>query len=246
MIRGTKVGLRSAPAIIGYTNSNKPIFSIAGGAGDDEGGDGDDEDGDEEDEEDEESSESGDESSEDEEDDEDDKPVTREQLEKLERRMRAADRRADKAEAALRKERKSKQSKTKGDKDDPEKVQISQERDSLREENTALSVQLAVLTTPDATKFHDPEDVLRFLSFDDLTDEDGNIDRDAVGDALTELAEKKPHLVRTSTDKQDKDKDGDDDKPPPSGRQAGRGKQGGNKQLTREALAKKYPALRQR
>lgn len=244
MIRSLKVGLRSTAPVIGYTHKGAPVFAIAGGAGDDEGGD----EHDEEDEEDDESSGSGDESSKDEDDEDEDqddeeKPVSREEFNKLQRRMRAADRRADKAEAALRKARK--QTKDKG-KDDKDSEEVNQRLAQLESDNTALSVQLAVLTTPDAAKFHDPEDVLRFLDFGELTDEDGNIDRDAVGDALSDLAEKKPHLVRNTESKNEKDKDGDDDKPPPSGRQAGRGKQGGNKQLTREALAKKYPALRQR
>lgn len=264
MIRSARVGQRSVHSsvpVLGYTSSGNPIFGIAGGASDDDdtGGDDEDEDGDEDEDDDEEESKSksksksggkgktkssrDDDDEEDEDDEEDDdEPVTKAELKRMERRMKAADKRADKAERKLRE-------KENEGKDEDEKLQedfkeVTKERDTLSEENTALSVRLAVLTNAEAGKFHDPEDILRFVDFEDLADEDGEINKKAVKRALKDLAKDKPHLVKSQRDDDEEDEEEEEKKPPPSGRQTNGNKRKGKKDLSREALAKKYPALR--
>lgn len=250
MIRTARLGQRPSRrtiSVLGWRADGTPIFSIAGGAGDDDddddakGGSGDDDgDGDESDDDDD------DRQSDDDDDDDDDDGE--ESPAELKRKVRKLSRENAKWRTKVRALEK-KDGKGDKDKDDGEAERehqaTVQERDQLREDNVSLSVQLAVLMTPEASKFHDPEDVLRFLDVDDLTDEDGGVDRSAVADALEELAEKKPHLVRSQNDSGDDEDEegGKGKKQQKSGRPAnGRRKQ--NKGLTREALAAKYPALR--
>lgn len=260
MIRTARVGRRSARThvpVIGSRADGSPIYGIAGGAGDDTD---DEEEEDDEDEEEDSKSKSGDKSSEDDEEDdeedEDEKPVTREELQRMERRMRAADRRADRAESENRrlKKQKGKGQQDRDKKDDKKDDAVveelrtkAQRADELEDDNVALSVQIAVLTTPEVNQFHDPGDILRFLDFDELVDGEGSIDKAAVKDALEDLAERKKHLVKSSAagDSDDEDEEGKDKKLPKSGRQ-NNGKKSKSKTLTRAALAAKYPALRQR
>jgi len=253
MIRTKRIGLGSvhhSVPILGYSAEGTPIYGIAGGAGDDdqeEGDEDDDEDGDQSsDEEDEEDDEQGDDSS----GDSGDQPLTRDEFQRMERRMRAADRRADKAQRELAQLKKGK-GKGKDDEDNEEITELrakAQRADELEEENVALSVRIAVLTRPEAGQFHDPEDILRFLDFHELTGVDGGIDGNAVSDALADLAEKKKHLVKAASNgsNDEEDDDGDEKKPPRqrSGRQTNSRKKK-DKGLTQAALRNKYPALRQ-
>lgn len=46
--------------------------------------------------------------------------------------------------------------------------------------------------------FVDAKDALHLLDLEDLVDDDGDVDEDAVKDAIEELLEKKPYLVTSS------------------------------------------------
>ena len=162
--------------------------------------------------------------------------VSREEYEQLKERMKAADKRATAAENKVKEFEDAEKDELTKAQDDLQAV--TQERDTLLSENTSLSVQLAVVTSPEAERFVDMDAVLKFLDLDDLTDDDGEIVKGKVKESLDALAEDKPYLVRS---KEGDEEDGDEQ--PPSGRQTN-SKRKSKKGLDRATLAKKYPALR--
>lgn len=237
MIRTSKRGQRLRDiTFIEDPETGRMFPLIAGGAGDEvddddrEGGDEDDlEDEDVDDEEDDDREPSGNKGD----------TISRDEYEALKRRMKGADRRATAAEQALREKEDEEKSELERTQRDLEEASTA--RDDLQKENAELRLRLAVLTAPDAGKFHDPEDLLLRLTLDDLTDDDGELDKSLLTKELKRLAKDKPHLVRAS-DGDDEDEE-EDEKPPKSGRHAGNGKKD-KKGLDRARLERKYSALR--
>lgn len=243
---------RSArPTILGYARSGKPIFAIAGGAGEGEGGsEGEGGEGKEGEGSGEGSGEEGEEGSGSEggegsggaNDDGGkggDEPVSREEFNRVMQRMKAADRRASEAE------RKAEEYERK-EKSDLENLQTdldntTKERDGLQEENQTLRMRLAVLTSA-GSRFNDPEDVLRFVDYTDIADDDGEIDKKAVKSALDDLAKNKPYLLRQEGGEGEGGEGEGGETPPPSTPNPRGGKR--KDSIDRETLEKKYPALR--
>lgn len=107
------------------------------------------------------------------------------------------------------------------------------------------AVRLAFFESGSAAQFRDPAVALRLLR-DDLKDvevnDDGEADSKAIKDAAEALLKASPYLKAGDGD--DDGGDGDDDEVVnPSGRQTN-GKKKSKDDLDREALAKKFPALR--
>jgi len=154
---------------------------------------------------------------------------------KLRKRMRAADQRASTAERELRELK---------DKDKPELERAQNRVKELEPQIEALGstvrdlrLQVAFLSANEFT-WHDPEDALRLADMDGVEiDDDGKVI--GLKDALKKLATSKPHLV-----KKEQSSDDDEDEGKPSGSTQNGKRKGDKKALDREALAKKYPALR--
>lgn len=105
------------------------------------------------------------------------------------------------------------------------------------------AIRLAFFESGAAAQFRDPSVALRLLK-DDLkdieVDEDGSADADAIKSAAEALLATSPYL-KVGGDGDDGD---DDDEPSnPSGRKTN-GKKKSKDELSKEALAKKFPALR--
>lgn len=150
-------------------------------------------------------------------------------------RMKAADQRAATAERALQEIK---------DKDKPEleraQNRVKELEPALESAQSAIrDLRLRVAFLSDNTySWHDPEDALRLVDMDGVEiDDDGKV----VGlkNALKALATTKKHLVKA-----EKDSDEDEDESEPSGSQRNGKRKGEQKVSSREALAKKYPALR--
>ena len=100
-----------------------------------------------------------------------------------------------------------------------------------------LQVENAFFAANDIT-WHDSEMALAHLDLEDAIDDDGVVDKKALKKAITDLAKAKPFLVKK--DEQEEE----EEQPPPSGSRVGSPGQGTGKEKDRDALMKKYPALR--
>lgn len=127
--------------------------------------------------------------------------------------------------------------------------------DSLTEVNRILTSQLAFFKANTIT-WADANDAFNLAEkegiFDDLIDEDGNVDARELRRCLKDLAKRKPHLVKVeSTRGRAKDEDDEDEKDEPSSRSSGstmnstrRGSK--NPASDRAGLAKRFPVLKGR
>lgn len=70
-------------------------------------------------------------------------------------------------------------------------------REAAAEATTRANERIAKAEVKAAAKgrFADPSDVGLYLDLSEFVDEDGEVDADAIDDALTDLLEKKPHLA---------------------------------------------------
>ena len=163
--------------------------------------------------------------------------VTREEFDKLFARMQAADRRATAAE------QKAKQYE---DKDKTELEKASGRVTELESENAALKEQLNTVRRENAfygnnsVTWHNPSLAIKELDWDGVVKEDGDIDAAALKRAIEALSKSMPFLVKTEETGKGKTPPAG----PPTGTPAGSGKQNGKQSDNRDALLKKYPALR--
>jgi hypothetical protein len=166
-------------------------------------------------------------------DDDDDSAAERE---KLRKRIKAADRRASEAERKVRELEDA--DKSEAEKATARVTELEKENGDLQSEVSTLRLQNAFLTA-NKQKWHDPDvalDLARSKKFlEDVVDEDGEVDKKALGKALERLAKEHPYLVMTD-DKSDKD----DEPGEPSGQPAG-----GRSDNVKDEKAKKAQ-LRQR
>jgi hypothetical protein len=160
--------------------------------------------------------------------------VARGEYEKLMQRMKNADKRADAAEA---------KAKSYEDKDKSE-LELAQSRlAEIETENAQLAEAVRTQALENAflksnsVKWHDPRLALAQVNLDGVVKDDGEIDETALASAISVLAKDKPFLV-----KNDESSDDGEDKPV-SGLKAN-GPKKDKKQLDREKLLMKYPALR--
>lgn len=164
-------------------------------------------------------------------------------LEAAKKRMKAADQRATAAEAELQKIRDK-------DKTDLERAQseskdLQDKVDTLSGELTTLRLQNAFLTA-NSHKWHDADSALALAEkkgmLTDVVDDDGVVDKKALGKALDRLAKEHKYLVNSGKD------DKDDDEPDgPSGEPAGRRSDNSKDDKAKSAqLRKRFPVLNNR
>lgn len=221
------------------------LFPIPEGAAPDTESEGsEDEGGDDkgEDEEDEDEGAAGGGADDDEEEDEDE-PITRAEFNKAIDRMKAADRRANKAEKALREiEDKDK------DKNEVLERDLNEAKEKVESQDSMiLTLRLENAIMAEASgKFHDLRDVVNNIDIDDVTDDDGEVDKKALSKSIQTLGKNKPYLLVESSEKDDDDDDEEEDEGgSPSGTSQRKDK-GKGKGIDKAYLAKKYPALRGR
>lgn len=170
----------------------------------------------------------------------DDSKSTDPELDRLKNRMRAADRRAAAAEQKLREKELEGKSELEQTKAKLEQVEAANEE--LNAQLMTLRRERSFLGSNTVT-WHDPEIAMSKLDWDDIIDrETGEVDSRTLERAIKDLAKSKPFLVK----KENVEEDGDN-KPPPqpsAGGKPGTGKKQTKQEMDREALMRKYPALR--
>jgi hypothetical protein len=120
------------------------------------------------------------------------------------------------------------------------------EDDETARENERLKRELAdqrvrsAFDAEDKVKWHDPDVAFGLIDLDDVRDPDGKVDREALRDALTDLAKERPYLVKTTERPKAKAKPAR-----PTGAQPGAHKRDRSKP-DRAALESRYGALRGR
>lgn len=224
------------PRIVGWANGC-PVWSIAGGAPDDdpstggEGSPGSEGNGEKEDDD-------------DDDDKEDEKPkgdlITREEFDKVFARMQAADRAKTEAEKKVKEYENANKSEL-----EREKARADEAEAKLVAATAAVrsqAVRLAFLTSSAGVTWHDPEDALAFAMRDEsLKDlevsEDGTVDKAVVKKVVDGLVKSKPYLVKKADGVGGDDKDSG-----PSGHHPDGNKD--KKSLDKQKLMEKYPALR--
>lgn len=135
---------------------------------------------------------------------------------------------------------------SKGDKDEeskPKLLAVERERDQAKQERDDARLELAFTRIAFKLDFIDPEDVYSLIR-NKLPDDVEEAEED-MEDILTELAKKKPYLLKKGGNGNADDGEGGSDEAP-SGPSTKRRTKGKNQGLDRSALAKKYPALRGR
>lgn len=92
---------------------------------------------------------------------------------------------------------------------------LEAENTNLKRGNKAGDLQRVVERLAKKLNFIDADDAFAIGRFDNIVDEllddKGNVDEDAIVDALDVLAEAKPHLIKSSRKKSDDDDDDDED-----------------------------------
>jgi hypothetical protein len=162
------------------------------------------------------------------------------QLAETEKRMKAADKRADAAEKQLKHEEDAKKD---------ELTKATERAEELEQkvaelETTVKTLRLSnAFVTANKHVWHDPETALSLAQsggyLDDVTDEDGEVDKKALGSALDRLAKDKSYLIKPK----EKDSD-DDDAGSPSGEPAGgRSSNAKDREARRTQLKSRFPAL---
>lgn len=164
--------------------------------------------------------------------------------EALRRRMKAADRARAAAEAELQKIRDK-------DKTELERAQtaltdLEKNVENLQGEVSTLRLQNAFLTS-NSHKWHDGDTALALAEkkgyLEDVVDDEGVVDKKALGKALDRLAKEHKYLVNS-----DKDTTDDDDEPDgPSGEPAGRRSDNSKDEKAKAAqLRRRFPVLSNR
>jgi hypothetical protein len=160
-------------------------------------------------------------------------------LEETERRMKAADKRADAAEKKIKEQEDAKKDEL--TKATDELTEAQQKIDTLTKENTSLKLKNAFLTA-NKHSWHDPDTALALADnggyLDGVIDEeDGTVDKKALGSALDRLAKDKAFLVK-SKDKQDDSQDS------PSGEPAGgRSNNSKDEKVRKQQLKSRFSSL---
>jgi hypothetical protein len=183
----------------------------------------------------------GDDGDKDKDDKDSDDTISKEEFERLEKRMKAADKRAADAEKKLQEQEDAKKDDLTRTNDELESARKQIEElqgtiKSLRLNNTFL--------TANTHSWHDSEAALDLADskgyLADVIDDDGEVDKKALGKALDKLAKDKPYLVKPK----DKDDDGDGE---PSGHGGPRRSDNNQDTSARKAtLKKRFPALQNR
>ncbi len=161
-----------------------------------------------------------------------------EQLEKTNARMKAADKRADAAEAKIKEAERAELdevTRLKADLEDRDK-----KIEELTGANAGLRLNTAFITANKVT-WHDSDTALALAQsggyMEGVMDDEGEINKKALGSALDRLAKEKPYLVKS-----EKDEDGTPGSP--SGQPAGgRSENGKDDAARKQTLKKRFPVL---
>jgi hypothetical protein len=160
-------------------------------------------------------------------------------LEAMRKRMKAADKRADEAAAALKKREDAEKGEL--EKATETVTELQSKVETLTTEVNDLRLQNAFLSA-NKHPWHDPEVALTLARskkyLEDVVDDDGEVDKAALGKALDRLAKEHKYLVADSKQKDDTDEDN------PSGEPAGRRSNNGKDDKAKKAaLRGRFPAL---
>lgn len=161
------------------------------------------------------------------------------QLADMEKRMKAADKRADAAEKKIKEAEKAEQDELTRAKGELEEAQA--ELTKRDEEIKSLRLNNAFLTANKIT-WHDPDTALSLAAsggyLEGVTDDDGVVDKKALGSALDKLAKEKKYLVNAESKADDDEPDG------PSGEPAGgRSKNAKDREARKKQLSSRFPVL---
>lgn len=165
--------------------------------------------------------------------------IDADEAERLRKRMQAADRRAEEAERKIREiADKDKDELTKA-KDRATELEATVEEKDKTIRN--LQLQVAFLSA-NKHAWHDPDTALDLADrngyLEDVVDDDGKVDRKALGKALDRLATEKAFLVKTEEKKNDDGPGG------PSGEPAGgRSDNSKDERAKKDQLKKRFPVL---
>jgi hypothetical protein len=165
-------------------------------------------------------------------------PVSREEYDKLFQRMQAADRRATASETKVKEQERAKMddlTRAQAELDDT-KVKLADAENALKIER----LHNAFLASNNVT-WHDPELAMSKIDLEAVQKDDGTIDAAALKKAIANLAKEKPFLVKSEEGEGGGKKNG------PTGAGVGSdlgGDKDKNGAAKRDALMKKYPALR--
>lgn len=162
------------------------------------------------------------------------------EIERMKKRMKAADRRAAAAEAKIREHELA--GKSELEQAQTRVAQLEAANEELNAKLQELHRERLFLGSNTVT-WHDPEIAMAKLDWSSIIDEDGEVDSTALDKAIRDLAKTKPFLVKKEVVESN-----EDNAPPaggqPSGTNTGSGKKKSKQEIDREALLKKYPALR--
>lgn len=133
--------------------------------------------------------------------------------------------------------------------EDKDKSELDKTKSDLEAANAKIAkleaaqktaaVKLAFFDSGAAALFKNPSTALKLLDLDGIEpDEDGEVDSKEIKKRADALVKEEKYLAKGSDD----DKDDDGDKPPSGG--TNNGKRGNKDDLNKDALAKKFPALR--
>lgn len=163
-----------------------------------------------------------------------------EEKERLRKRMKAADKRAAAAEKELQKIRDKDKSELERAQTEVEELQTTVT--TLQGEVSTLRLQNAFLTA-NKHSWHDPDVALSLANskkyLEDVTDEDGEVDKKALAKALDRLAKEHSYLVKSKSD----DKSDNDDLPPSGEPAGGRSDNSKDEKAKKEQLRKRFPVL---
>lgn len=157
------------------------------------------------------------------------------------KRMRAADRRAAALEAKLQEielagKSELEQTKVKLEQSEAANQELAQRLSTLQRERSFLG--------SNTVTWHDPEIAMSKLDWDSIIDEDGDVNQGTLEKAIKDLAKNKPFLVKSETTSSEDNKPDGENARQPSGSKVGNGKKQTKESVDREALLRKYPALR--
>lgn len=216
-----------------------PLFGAEGNESDDSesGGDDEDQDDDDDDGEDEDEAEKG----------EQEQPLNAEEAKKLAKKNAKLRNRIRELKAAEEAARKEKETASNAGKDETERlrgeVQTLQAKLEERDSQLQQSALRQAFLESNKVQWHDPKTAMRLLDTSDIDiDEDGDVS--GMDDAIKALADQHPYLVKAGTS------GGDDKGGKKKSTAKGSSGEGGTKRkkdsdgVDREALIKKYPALR--
>jgi hypothetical protein len=249
---------RAVWPVLGAASDDPDDPAYTGGGGDDDSDGEDDTEDDEDEEDDSKSRKSVKKKLEDDEDDEDDAPKTRPERQAARYRVQLREEQRKNREMAERLKALEDKDKKPDEIQSRDLTEATTRADKAENQVRALTAQLAFFRS-NTIDWADPSDAFALAEreglFDDVLDEDGNVDARELRRGLRDLAKRKPHLVKKLEDdpkargrKSTKDDEDEEDEEEQGSRRSASTMNGGRKGKrqagpTREQLATKFPVL---